>query len=141
MGKNIRNKTRRGDTNLGSAFAKGIIAALIAETLLLAAAAALTYSAAVPQGLMPAAAAACAALSAFAGAAFCGKSAPKLSLPLALGVGAAELAVNFLLGLLIGEKGGLNVIMPTAFMAGAAVGGVLSAMGKAGKKRTKPLRV
>ena len=91
MGKNIRNKTRRGDPSLGRSFAKGIIAALIAETLLLAAAAALTYSAAVPQGLMPAAAAACAALSAFAGAAFCGKSAPKLSLPLALGVDAVSI--------------------------------------------------
>ena len=141
MGKTIRNKTRRAEVSIGTAFVKGLIVAHIAELLLLAAAALLTSSGVINQSIMPAAAAVCAALSATVGAASCGKSTPKLSLPLALGVGAAELAVNFLLGLLIGEGCGFTVLMPTAFMAGAAAGGLLGALGKTGKKHTKALRV
>jgi len=138
MGKTIRTKTRRREANLGIAFAKGFIAAIASELLLLSAAAAAASAGVIAQSIMHVIAVMCAALSAFTGALVCGKSAPKLSLPLAIGVGAAALAINFLLGLLLEEGGGFTFIMPAAFMAGAAAGGILSVMGKPGKKHAKP---
>ena len=140
MGKTIKAKTRRGEADIGTAFVKGFAVSVIAEIILLAVSAAATSAGIIDQGIMPVPAVVSALLSAFAGAIVCGRSAPKLSLPLALGVGAAELAVNFLLGLLIAEGCGFTPVMPAAFMAGAAAGGIISIMGKSGKRRVKTLR-
>lgn len=137
MGKTIRTKAHRREANIGTAFAKGFAAAVASELILLAAAAAAASAGITAQSIMNVIAVVCAALSAFAGAVVCGKSAPKLSLPLAIGVGAAALGINFLLGLLLEEGGGFTFLMPTAFMAGAAAGGILSVMGKSRKKHAK----
>ena len=141
MGKNIKSVMRKGEVSLYSAFARGAAVALISEVLLLAVASALTTAGVIAERNMAAAAAVCACVSAFAGAVVGGGRAVKLSLPIAVGVGAAEFAVNFLLGLTTAESGGFAVLMPAAFMVGAIAGGILCVFGKTGKKHTRALRV
>ena len=141
MGKNIKSVMRKGEQSLYSAFGRGVAVALIFEALLLALSAALTAAGVIAEKNMAVAAAVCACVSAFAGALVGGRSAAKLSLPIAVCVGAAEFAVNFLLGLTTAESGGFAVLMPAAFMAGAIAGGILCVFGKTGKKRRRAVRV
>jgi len=133
MQKIVKAKTRRGERTIAEAFGKGLAAALIVQLLLLALVAALTSGGVIPESAMCITAAVCAALSSFVGAFICAASTPKLTLPLALAVGAAQLAVNFALGTLLTGGDGFTPLMPAAFIIGAAAAGVLSAV-KTGRK-------
>lgn len=133
MQKIVKAKVRRGERSVADAFGKGFAAALIAQLLLLALGAALTSGGVIPENIMHIVAAVCAAMSSFIGAFICALSAPKLTLPLALGVGAAQLAVNLALGVLLAGGDSLTPLMPAAFIIGAAAAGVLAAV-KTGRK-------
>lgn len=133
MQKIMRTKTRRGERSITAAFGRGLAAAVIAELCLLAIAAALTSGGVAAESIMHILAAVCAAVSSFIGAFLCALAAPKLTLPLALGVGAAQFALNFAVGMLLSEGVGFTPLMPAAFVIGAAAAGVLSALKKGGK--------
>lgn len=133
MQKIMRNKTRRGEKSVADAFGRGLIVATVGELCLLAIAAALTSGGVAAENIMHILAAVCAAVSSFAGAFICALAAPNLTLPLALGVGAAQFALNFAIGMLLSEGSGFTPLMPAAFIIGAAAAGVLSAVKKGGK--------
>ncbi len=133
MQKIIKSKMRRGEKSIAVAFGRGLAVSIASELLLLALAATLTSGGVAAESMMHILAAVCAAVSAFIGAFVCALAAPKLTLPLALGVGAAQFAVNFALGLLFSDGTGFTPLMPMSFMAGAAVSGIMWAL-KKGRK-------
>ena len=128
MQKIMKAKTRRGERSIAEAFLRGLTAALLAQLLLLALAAALTSGGITAESIMHIVAAVCAAVSSFIGAFVCAVSAPKLTLPLAIGSGVAQLAVNFALGMLLSGGDGFTPLMPAAFIIGAVAAGVLAAV-------------
>ena len=133
MQKIMKNKMRRTDGSIADAFGRGMVVSAASELILLAIAASLTSCGIAAESMMHIFAALCAAVSSFIGAFICALAAHKLTLPLALGVGAAQFAVNFVLGILFSDDIGFTALMPASFMAGAAAAGVLSAM-KKGRK-------
>lgn len=133
MRSNLKAKTRREERTLLMAFGTGLAAAVIAEIVFLALLALLTSSGTIAESAMPVFAAICAMLSSFAGSFIGALGAPKLSLPIALGVGAAVFAVNFAIGMLLPAGEGLTVSMPAAFIGGAVLAGILAAVKKGGK--------
>lgn len=133
MQKIMKAKTRRGEKSIIAAFGRGLAFSVIAQLLLIAVAAAFTSGGIAAESIMHIMAAACAAISSFIGAFICALSAPKLALPLALGVGVVQLAVNFALGILLAGSMEIDPLMPAAFIVGAAAAGVLSAA-KKGRK-------
>ncbi|MBR6654731.1 MAG: DUF3792 family protein [Oscillospiraceae bacterium] len=133
MQKIMKAKTRRGERSIAEAFGKGLFSALIAQLLLLALGAALMSGGVIPESVMHIMAAVCAALSSFVGAFICASSAPKLTLPLAMAVGAAQLALNFALGMLLAGGDGFTPLIPAAFIIGSVAAGVISAV-KTGRK-------
>ncbi len=132
MQKTMRSTTRRGERSIGFVFGRGFIAAVAVQLIFLALAATLTRAGTIAESAMPLVSVICVLLCSFAGAFICARSAPKLALPLALGVGAAAFLVNCLPGIFLGS-GEFSPLIPAAFIVGAAVGGVLSAAGKGRK--------
>lgn len=129
----MKTRTHRVERSLPMAFAAGLAAASISELALLAILAALTSSGAIAESSMQLFSVICALLSSFAGAFAGALGAPRLSLPLALGVGAAVLAINLAVGTLLPGDEGFSAVMPAAFMGGAVLAGVLAAVKKGGK--------
>lgn len=129
----MKTLTRRKERSLPVSFGTGLAAAVISETALLALLAALTSAGVIAERAMETAAVVCALLSSFAGAFIGALRTPKLSLPLAAGIGAAALGLNLLLGALLPGEGSLSAAMISAFLAGAIAAGVVAAMRKGRK--------
>ncbi len=129
----LRKHGRGRVGSLPTAFAAGLAAALAGEAAILAVLALLSRSGSIAEDAMPLFAALGALLGSFLGSFVAGVQAPKLSLPIALGVGAALFVINLAIGTLLPESGGFSFAMPAAYMGGALIAGVLSAVKKGGK--------
>jgi len=127
-------RVRQKEPSAPMAFGVGLAAAVLAELLLLVLAATLTSAGVIAEGGMKPAAAVCALLSAFFGGLIGAGRAPRLKLPLALGISVVLLAVNVALGRAMAEgPEGMSLIQIAAFPVGGILSGCLSAKGK--KKR------
>lgn len=133
MRRKLKIKTRGSQSSLLTAMLWGAASAVLAEVILLAAAAGLMVSGVMGEGAMRAVCVGCAFLSAFLGALTAAAKTPKLILPTALGVGAALMGINLVVGVLLPEGDGFSPIIAAAFIVGAALAGVLAAMKKVGK--------
>ncbi|MDD6188699.1 MAG: YrzE family protein [Clostridiales bacterium] len=129
----MKTRTHRTERTLPKAFRTGLAVAFIVELVLLSVMAALTSAGVIAESAMPVFSVICALLSSFAGSFTGAVRAPKLSLPSAMGVGTAAFAINFALGLMLPGSEGFSASMPAAFMGGAVLAGILSAV-KKGRK-------
>lgn len=133
----MKAKLRRTEGSLTEALGRGVLIGIIAELVLLAAAALVVSSAALSEAAMPVLAAICAGVCSFAGALAAVSAASQLNLPVALAVGASLFSLNFLAGLLLPKGGGFSVAIPAAFICGSLLAAVIAASKKSGKQKKR----
>ena len=137
----MKKTGRRAEKSVIRALVCGAIAAIAAELVFAAILAAVTLGGTLSEKSMPAAAMVCAFVCAVGGGLLGAISSPGLKLPVTLGVGAALLTVNFLVGRLFEAQGAApDWRIAAAAGAGAVLAGLLAAGRKSGAGRHPKLR-
>ncbi len=137
----MKKAGRRAEKSVLRALIFGAVTAVAAELVIAAILAAITLGGTLSEKSMPVAAMVCAFVCAAGGGLLGALSSPGLKLPVALGVGAALMTVNFMAGRLFEAQGAApDWRIAAAAGAGAVLAGLLSAGRKSGAHRHPKVR-